>query len=235
MITRAIIKEKGSNDYLWKVHIPLLDGKPDSIEEKSKFDAYYANQSQVQTNSDEVKNKFQKDFQGAQSSAQVNKDKTTPDYDKQYLREAHVCGIPNSIIHYQEGDVVIVGFEDNNMGKPIILGSLLTKELEDQTVTKVSINAHTLTADEVVTLPLSSNVLFKRSDEPQTNELTQMSATDIEKVVTFINVLIEGNVGANILIDMLERITALTNRFNSLFPSTDSTSKENKTEEGKSE
>ena len=103
--------------------------------------------------------------------------------------EACVCGLPSSMIHYQEGDIVIVGFEDNNMGKPIILGSLLTKELAETTLTKVSLNVNTLTADEIVTLPLTSNVTFQRTGILQANELESISAIDIENVVKFIHTL----------------------------------------------
>ena len=46
---------------------------------------------------------------------------STPDKD---LNVATLCALPNTHPNLQVGDVVFVGFEDNDMGKPIILGCL---------------------------------------------------------------------------------------------------------------
>lgn len=51
--------------------------------------------------------------------------------DKKYiLKEASVVCIPGMDIHFQVGDVVVVGFEDNDAGRPIILGYLKLKDKE---------------------------------------------------------------------------------------------------------
>ena len=43
---------------------------------------------------------------------------------KEELSDAIICTLPNSILGLQVGDIVIVGFEDNNTNKPIVLGCL---------------------------------------------------------------------------------------------------------------
>ncbi len=41
-----------------------------------------------------------------------------------YLPYATVCVLPNSDYVYQEGEIVFVDFENNDYGKPVIIGSL---------------------------------------------------------------------------------------------------------------
>ena len=45
------------------------------------------------------------------------------------LSEAIICTLPNSVLGLQVGDIVIVGFEDNNINKPIVLGYLSAKDI----------------------------------------------------------------------------------------------------------
>lgn len=52
------------------------------------------------------------------------------------LNWASVLCIPGLENQYKEGDVVIVGFEDNDLGRPIILGYLMLKG------TKLTSNLH---------------------------------------------------------------------------------------------
>ena len=75
------------------------------------------------------------------------------------------------------GDVVIVGFLDNEMSRPIIIGSYLTRELKDR-ITYPEIKAQTLTVNQSVSLPSSTS--FKTSD----GELT---LTQLIEAVRYIN------------------------------------------------
>lgn len=59
------------------------------------------------------------------------------------------------------GDVVIVGFLDNEMSSPIIIGSYLTKELKDR-ITYPELKAQTLLVNQSVSLPTSTS--FKTGD-----------------------------------------------------------------------
>ena len=45
----------------------------------------------------------------------------------QDLPIAHICTLPNVHISLKIGDVVIVGFENNDLSKPLILGHLFTE------------------------------------------------------------------------------------------------------------
>lgn len=47
---------------------------------------------------------------------------------KEIMAEASVVCIPGIDIEFQEGDIVVVGFEDNDVGRPIILGYLKLKD-----------------------------------------------------------------------------------------------------------
>lgn len=61
----------------------------------------------------------------------TNKDKKINDDD--YTMEASIMCIPGLSIEYREGDIVIVGFEDNDLGKPIVLGFLkLPNDVENE-------------------------------------------------------------------------------------------------------
>ena len=50
---------------------------------------------------------------------------------KENLNVATLCTLPNTHPNLQIGDVVFVGFEDNDMGKPVILGCLYRETLSD--------------------------------------------------------------------------------------------------------
>lgn len=69
---------------------------------------------------------------------------------------ATIMYTPGIEINYNINDVVIVGFEDNNVGRPIVLGYLkldgvdLDKELH--------INATDLTVSSKANLPLNTNI-----------------------------------------------------------------------------
>lgn len=45
----------------------------------------------------------------------------------QDLPTAHICTLPNTHINLKIGDVVIVGFENNDLSRPMILGHLFTE------------------------------------------------------------------------------------------------------------
>lgn len=62
---------------------------------------------------------------------------------------AITCTIPNLNITFRVGDVVIVGFEDNDYLKPIILG-FLYKEVPPQSVTDMTVNTLKVNTDLIV-------------------------------------------------------------------------------------
>lgn len=75
------------------------------------------------------------------------------------------------------------------MGKPIILGALLTKDLNYDTTDIDMFNISQLSVlidnDSSVSLPLSSKTTFKRDGIATGNKLNSFSAEDLEDVVLF--------------------------------------------------
>lgn len=65
-----------------------------------------------------------------------------PKYDKTYvdgfsyndLSTGTICTIPGSNIMYSVGDVILVGFENDEIGKPVVLGLLYTDKESDSTI-----------------------------------------------------------------------------------------------------
>ncbi len=58
------------------------------------------------------------------------------------LNSATICSLPNCSNNVSQGDVVFVGFENNDIGKPIILGHLF-KEVSDSTLINIKVNSLT--------------------------------------------------------------------------------------------
>jgi hypothetical protein len=52
-----------------------------------------------------------------------------------------VCSLAGSKVVYNTGDAVVVGFLDNSLSKPIILGSYLTPGNEQITISRPQIKA----------------------------------------------------------------------------------------------
>ena len=65
------------------------------------------------------------------------------------LNDAIICSLPNSNNHLTLGDIVIVGFEDNDMSKPIILGHLYKETLSE---TKIDLDLRKLSTDSTTKL-----------------------------------------------------------------------------------
>jgi hypothetical protein len=51
--------------------------------------------------------------------------------------QASVCGLPGSKVLYSPGEAVVVGFLDNEIDNPVILGSYLTSGREHTTVSNI--------------------------------------------------------------------------------------------------
>ena len=73
------------------------------------------------------------------------------------LSWASVMCLPGLTINYEVGDIVIVGFEDDDIGKPIILGYLKLANGESDKA-KISANLDSLVVND--SLSTSTNVKF---------------------------------------------------------------------------
>ena len=74
------------------------------------------------------------------------------------LSEAPICTISNVYNTVNKGDIVFVGFEDNDIGKPIVLGSLSLNKARATDSTKADIIARSLQVTSMVTLPDSTTI-----------------------------------------------------------------------------
>lgn len=65
-----------------------------------------------------------------------------PKYDKMYtdgltydeLSTGIICSVPGTNVHYSINDVVLVGFENDEIGKPVVLGLLYTDKKSESTI-----------------------------------------------------------------------------------------------------
>lgn len=69
------------------------------------------------------------------------------------LMEATLCYNPGLVDNYQVGDVVFVGFEDNKLNKPIILGKLYTN---NPTLGIGSLRVKNIEANNEAKLPINT-------------------------------------------------------------------------------
>ena len=75
-------------------------------------------------------------------------------YNSEY-RWASMLYIPGMEVHYKAGDVVVVGFEDNDLGSPIILGFLKLAE-NNIDESRIYLNSVELAATNKFTAPEST-------------------------------------------------------------------------------
>lgn len=71
------------------------------------------------------------------------------------LYEACICTLPNCYINVQVGDIVILGFEDDDISQPIILGCLYAKDITDS---KIDLISNSLQALNSATLPQNTSI-----------------------------------------------------------------------------
>ena len=199
---------EGSSGYEWNIYIPQLFGLPEDKAEKLLFDRY-KEQSNVKTTSKEVKNDLLsvllRSFRKTKTVAKVS----LTDEQKRFNVVARVVGIPGTFVLYQPGDVVVVGFENNDMMKPLIIGSLLTKDIS--TETRMIAVLDQLGVKQKAVLPLQETVYqytgdVKSIDNSRVNSFT---AEDVADVIKFQQVLKESNLDAAQLIELLGRLNAL--------------------------
>lgn len=71
---------------------------------------------------------------------------------------ASILCIPGMDVQYKEGDIVIVGFEDNSIDYPIVLGHLKTSTPTVNEGTRVSCSMQKLTVDESFISPIDTTI-----------------------------------------------------------------------------
>lgn len=71
------------------------------------------------------------------------------------LPSATVCSLPNSGLNLRKGDIVFVSFEDDDIGRPVIVGCLYTDKINN---TRASILANSIDVDTDAKLPKSTSI-----------------------------------------------------------------------------
>ena len=71
------------------------------------------------------------------------------------LSNATICSFPNSTNNVSKGDIVFVGFEDNDTGKPIVLGHLVKEKASD---TLINLDVGSLTTNSTTKLSSSTYI-----------------------------------------------------------------------------
>ena len=71
------------------------------------------------------------------------------------LRVASICSLPNCTNLLAVNDIVFVGFEDDDLGKPIILGNLVK---EQPSIANPSLSGYSLNIEDSVTIPGNINI-----------------------------------------------------------------------------
>ena len=190
------------NDYQYWVYLPTLTGQPDSKTEHELFSAY----EEYLSKKDEVKQnlstlqKFIFALKGKKTISEVSE---PTDYQKQFLCLASVCSLAGSKVVYNTGDAVVVGFLDNSLSKPIILGSYLTPGNEQITISRPQIKAQSIVVDDK--MDETCNVVL-----PNNTTLGDMTVDDIKQALTFVNSLENMGFGLEGFIKLLNVISNIT-------------------------
>lgn len=161
MITLAEIVSRDSSGLKYSINIPILQGRPDSETEVKKFNAKVAQVKKQDADLTDIaaRKKVQEGWSNAFLSGL--------DYPLEFTVEAFVCGIPGMSNLYDVGDWVYVGFINNNMSMPLILGHAVGIDLKDGTgrfVSQVQPSLKVSTLEVASDTVLPNNTRFKFED-----------------------------------------------------------------------
>lgn len=88
---------------------------------------------------------------------------------------------------YKQADIVYVGFENNALNRPIVLGKLFI-DSKTEADTSGTITCGTLTVKEQATLPISTKIEYTK-DPDTANLLGSTSITAIGDLITYVQAL----------------------------------------------
>ena len=106
----------------------------------------------------------------------------------EYTNEAEATlSIPPGMFGgFKVNDVVIVGFEDNLAGKPIILGKLYLGALEESETNRGAIQCDTLLVEKSATLPADTKILFDKPNSISNSEVELQSYNSLSDITSAI-------------------------------------------------
>lgn len=110
------------------------------------------------------------------------------------LSVATICTPPNMVYNPQVGDVVFVGFEDYDMGKPVVIGYLLTDiekaDAEGNESSAPAFNPLSLNVSQSAVMPYNTNIGSVRPEEIKTLENASANIQDqIDALVSRVEAL----------------------------------------------
>lgn len=194
-------------------------GLPDSAEESRMFRLYREQQKLIEQQQIEEKPKSALDrfliaLRGKiqeQSSIYISEE------DKKFTVQAEVCSLSGSKTYYQNGDIVIVGFIDNEMSSPIIIGTYLTEYMQNNRITKPYISVDSISVVQQAVLPMSATSITDPNmgtitasqiyDALRFIKLIQERGLSVDMVTTIINVIQPAN-GVGIL-QTVEKLSSI--------------------------
>ena len=188
MITKGIVVRPTDNDgHSYLVWIPTLVGMPNSLEEQEKFRRYQEQQDLSRTTNQDKNSEtlLQKLYFSLLKKQVDNSSIQITEEEKKFYMTASVCTVPGVSIKYVEGDVVVVGFIDNSISQPIILGSYMNKknQVEDLIITRCnSATIGNLVVSEQSSIPDTSNLI---TQDGSTYKLTKL--TDLVKFYDYLS------------------------------------------------
>lgn len=98
----------------------------------------------------------------------------TSDNNKDFISEATLCYSPGTYNAINIGDIVVVGFQDNELSRPIIIGKFFSS---DEELNAVGLN-------KVETLFVNTKATL-----PNNTQLGDISVSDIKKLMTEIEII----------------------------------------------
>lgn len=207
MLTRAKVMGPSLNGK-WIINIPILNGIPDDEAEgqelKNSYNVKISENSKLEKTNQKSNYAIVKEsyddwdtrelkFNGY-SNAKVKVDSWSTEVEvenkdvinensAEYFTEAIVCNIGGVSNLIKTGDIVIVGFEDNDMGRPIILGHLLTTSLMDKMSDYPNMHLNTLSIDNTANLPLNTKIDIPANNSNE--KLLKLTTEDISNLWYF--------------------------------------------------
>lgn len=193
--------------YKWYVNIPILHGIPNSSEEASMFRDLFERQDEIErlrqqeeeTNDYTLVAKYKESMRDRVVSSLI-----LSENDKNYCVVADSCLFSGTSVQYNVGDAVVIGFMENKMSKPMILGMWNALEQSKQIYHPTNnINVTTLQVDRSASLP--SNTTFKYID--QGGKINTISIQDIMETINFIKAIQGSGLTIQKLLSLLKLLT----------------------------
>ena len=84
--------------------------------------------------------------------------------ESEVIAEATISTLPGAYNGFKENDVVLVGFENNEIDEPVVLGKLYLGVNEESKDGRGTINCDSIIAENGATIPITTKLTFDRND-----------------------------------------------------------------------